>query len=166
MERWKVIPKYYGKYEVSDFGRIKSVGRIIGNGIGYRLKETIKLKTGLDKDGYFLFNFSLPNRRQESKRVHILVLECFIRKMLPGEQGCHKDGNKENNALSNLYIGDHESNTLGKYRQGITKLTIDQVREIKSLIGTMYQKDIALLFGVRQSYISRIKTGVRCQFIN
>lgn len=41
------------------------------------------------------------------------------------------------------------------------KLSDDDVREIRRLAGSMLQKDIAALFGVRQGQISRVISGVR-----
>ncbi len=34
MENWKDIKGYEGKYQISNLGRVKSLGRIIGHGKG------------------------------------------------------------------------------------------------------------------------------------
>lgn len=46
-------------------------------------------------------------------------------------------------------------------RNGSSKLTVQDIRQIRSLRGTMPQRDIGLLFGVNQSAIAAIQTGRR-----
>jgi hypothetical protein len=75
---------------------------------------------------------------------------------------CHIDGNRQNNFYKNLYIGDYISNTIDRYKQGRTKISIEDISEIKSMAGTMPQWKIAEKFGIKQSYVSRIINGVRC----
>ena len=49
MEEWRDIKGYEGYYQISNFGRVKSLPRDVGSN---RCKNEIIMKTSLDKDGY------------------------------------------------------------------------------------------------------------------
>jgi|SRR5688572_24188375 len=165
-ENWKDINLYDGRYLISDMGRVKSIGRIIGAGKGYWKPESI-LSQFPDKDGYLKVSLCIGNRKSFYQSVHKLVVTHFITDVLPeGFHICHKNGNRADNRLDNLYIGNLLTNTLDRYKHGFTRLSIDDVIKIRSLLGTMPQKEIAGLFNVPPSYISKISTGDRAKFIN
>lgn len=48
--------------------------------------------------------------KRHYRRVHYLVLEAFVGSRPPGLLACHKDDNKQNNRLSNLYWGTEQEN--------------------------------------------------------
>lgn len=161
IEIWKDIIGFEGKYQISNAGNIKSSARIIGHGKGYLKPESI-LPFHRNSDNYKIIHLCCENRKKQTKQVHRLVASHFIKSdLLATDIVCHYDGDIENNHVSNLYVGDVTTNTLDKYRHGSTKLTEGEIQEIKSLIGTMSQAAIGKKFGVQQSYISRIKTGIR-----
>jgi len=63
---------------------------------------------------------------------------------------------------SHLFLGTDADNHKDKSLKGRAHnalLTHDQVREIRKLFGTMFQKDIAERFGVKPGVISAIKHG-------
>lgn len=102
-EEWKDIKNYEGMYQISNFGRIKSLNRIIKTGInnGYReLQETIKVPR-MDKYGYLKVQLSKENIT-EDKTVHRLVAEAFIPNPKNKPEINHKDGIKTNNYIDNL----------------------------------------------------------------
>jgi len=79
-----------------------------------------------------------------------------------GHEGCC--------APDHLHWATHSENELekidhGTHRKGerhpLVKLTEDQVRQIRQLKGTMFQREIAELFGVGRIQISRIHSGER-----
>lgn len=74
------------------------------------------------------------------KRVHHLVLETFVGPCPPGMEGCHRDCNPANNALSNLRWDTPKGNMADSVRLGRTvkgskngqaKLTERKVRAIR-----------------------------------
>ena len=90
-EIWCPIKGYESMYEVSDQGRVKS--------IGYG-KERI-LKSIRDKDGYLFVNL-YKNVDHKTCKVHRLVAQTFIPNPDNLPQVNHKDENKENNSVQNL----------------------------------------------------------------
>ena len=96
-EVWKDIEGYEGLYEVSNFGRIKSLrtGKIMKPSInrGY-------LKCILQNDGKYKMYY-----------VHRLVIQTFIPNPDNLPEVNHKDEDKTNNKVDNLEWCDHKYNT-------------------------------------------------------
>lgn len=91
MEIWKDIDGFYGKYQISSWGRVRNAesGHIL---IPYKNKKGY-LKVGLHKNG---------ERIPKKFRVNRLVAKAFISNPYDLPQVNHKDGNKENNSVTNL----------------------------------------------------------------
>lgn len=94
MEEWKDIEGYEGLYQVSNYGRIKSLKR-------HHVRNDRILTFGTDKDGYKRVDLR-KDGFCKTKRVHILVAKAFV----PNPNGYtivhHKDHNVENNRAENL----------------------------------------------------------------
>lgn len=77
-ENWKPIKDFEGYYEISNFGRVKSLDRVIesSNGINKKIKERI-LKSSENSNGYLIVTLKKNNKRKQFK-VHRLVAEAFI----------------------------------------------------------------------------------------
>lgn len=112
-ERWKPIEGYEGLYEVSDWGRVRSVERIDCR--GQRRKPKIR-KTFKDKWGYMQVLLSKDGVK-EHKKIHRLVVEAFIEN--PNNYPCvnHKTECKCFNHISSLEWCDgyynHNYGTIG-----------------------------------------------------
>lgn len=90
-EIWKDIKGYEGKYQVSNFGRVRSL----------RFGKERVLVGVKDKDGYLLVNLYKGGKHYNGK-IHRLVAEAFIPNPDGLPQVNHKDECKSNNAVSNL----------------------------------------------------------------
>lgn len=90
-EYWKPVVGYEGHYQVSNFGRVKS----IKFGKGRILKPTTNLY------GY-LFVKLCKDGKVKPFTVHRLVAEAFLPNPDNLPQVNHKDENKQNNIVSNL----------------------------------------------------------------
>lgn len=103
VEEWKDIEGYEGLYQVSDWGRVKSLERFVKNGNGYRkIKEKI-LKTylaGTEKDYYYIK--LRKNGVPKHFLIHRLVAETFIPNDGNKPQVDHKEGNKNDNSMWSL----------------------------------------------------------------
>lgn len=89
-EIWKPVKEFEGKYEVSNYGRIKSFSR----------KEII-LKPAVDKDGY-LFVRLYNNKIYKTFKVHRLVANTFIPNPNNYPQINHINEDKTDNRVDNL----------------------------------------------------------------
>ena len=105
-ECWKPIKDYEGIYEVSNYGRVKSLERVIynsgtKNGL-YTIHEKI-IKQRINKKRYGYCELSLHKNGKEKRfKVHRLIAEAFIPNPNKLPEVNHIDGNKENNHASNL----------------------------------------------------------------
>ena len=94
-ELWRPVKEYDSLYEVSNFGRIRSLPR---NGT---INAVRIIKLNPKKSGYI--NATLTkNNSKKTFRVHRLVAEAFIPNPKNKKQVNHIDGDKSNNSVDNL----------------------------------------------------------------
>lgn len=163
MEEFKPIKNYENSYQISNFGRIKSIPR---NGTGH--KEKI-LKFTITNCGYYRTCLS-QNDIKKYISVHRLVAEMFVLDPLSKPHVNHKDGNKLNNNVDNLEWVTCSENHKHAFKLNLRdnkgdkassrKLTSSDIREIRGLKGKVLQKEIAKKYNITQSNISKIFSGV------
>jgi len=73
-EYWKNIKDFEGLYQVSNYGRVKSLKRETNN--HYCYKDRI-LKAGKNSNGYYIV-ILCKDHKKHTKKVHILVAKAFI----------------------------------------------------------------------------------------
>ena len=97
-ELWRDINGYEGLYQISNFGNVKSVERVVKRGTNFKPVCERVLKTG-DKDGYKYVILS-KNGKTKTGWVHRLVAQAFIPN--PDKLLCinHKDENPIKAAVS------------------------------------------------------------------
>lgn len=94
-EIFKTIEGYEGMYEISNYGRVKSLKNN---------KEYI-LKPSLDLNGYVIVSLSNEGIKK-TKTIHQLVAIAFLNHIPDGMKLIvnHKDFNRQNNHVDNLEI--------------------------------------------------------------
>ena len=154
--KWKSVPEYDGYYEVSNFGDIKRIVTYNGKPINRILKPQDNGK------GYMRVRL-YKNGESKFFRVHRIVMQAFVGKCPNGEEINHKDGNKANNALSNLEYMTKSENNLHMYRKlgrqrrhdNYKRLSQDEVVQIRQLYATNQYSQLELgnMFGVNRNTI-------------
>jgi hypothetical protein len=169
-EEWRDIPGYVGLYQASSHGRVRSVARLLQSSIdeGLRIHKTL-LKPGTNKQGRLGVILSKPVWLSETPgikryQVHRLVYAAFHGEIPEGAHVLHKDGNHLDNAITNLYLGNHLQNMRDKRRHGTqtegedhpaSKLDEDAVIRIR--YGNEKQKVLAKEYGISQAAVSHIR---------
>lgn len=131
MEQWKDINNYEGLYQVSNFGRIRSLKRetISSNQYSSFKKQAneIILKQSINKHGYCSIILS-KNGKNKWYSVHRLVACAFIDNSNGFKCVNHKDENKQNNNVENLEWCTHKyNNNYGTRKKRVAKATSKQV---------------------------------------
>lgn len=116
-ELWKPVVGYEGLYEVSTFGRVKALAKKVprrnGNGFSIRKERIMALAT--DKDGYKTVGL-VKLGSHKTHKVHRLVACTFIGNKNERQQVNHKNGDKQDNSVSNLEWVSPRDNIIHKYR--------------------------------------------------
>ncbi len=97
-EIWRPIEGYEGLYEISSYGRVKS------------LKNSIILRPKKEPTGYLRCNLYL-NKNVKTVSIHRLVAQAFIPNPDNLPEVNHKDEDKTNNKVDNLEWCDHKYNS-------------------------------------------------------
>lgn len=133
-EIWKPIKGYEGLYEVSNYGRVKSLPR--GKQWPYRQTHN-NIRVQRIKNGYWTVNLSKKNV-VKTYLVHRLIAEAFI----PNPDNLpfinHKDEVRTNNNIDNLEWCTHQYNCnygTARERQNITRANNPNDPAIRKLVG-------------------------------
>ena len=154
-EEWRGVLGYDGKYQVSNFGRVKSFAHYPKGKI---------LKPVLTKGGYLFVSLS----RTAHVFVHVLVARYFIPNLDAKPQVNHKDGQKLNCSADNLEwvtkLENEQHSWLANLRKTSeahhnAKLTDEQIFYIRDNPEQLTGKDLSAEFGVSRGTISQIQTG-------
>ena len=109
-EEWRPVVGYEGLYEVSSYGRVRSLDWFIVDSLGYkRLHKGKVLSPAKDKNGYLKVNLHC-NGKHNIIRVHRLVAQAFIPNPDNLPQVNHKDENPSNDNVDNLEWCDQKYN--------------------------------------------------------
>jgi len=165
-EAWKPVREYEALYEVSSFGKVRSLDRKVWNGVGFYLKKGRVLAPWTSAQHLYV---SLCDAAPLKHLVHRLVLDAFVGPCPGGQEGCHYDGNPSNNRVSNLRWDTSKNNHADRIRHGNSLrgekapscvLSVDEVLQIRFLCQHtgLYQREIAALYGLDQSTVSNIHT--------
>ena len=157
-EVFEDLKGYEDTYQISEFGRIFSKRRLVGNKIIFGRE----LEPQLTSDGYLKVTLSKDGT---SKRfyVHRLVAMQFIDNINNLEQINHIDGNKLNNNVTNLEWCTKEENQNHAVRTNLMQHGED--RPSAKLKGIMKASDIANKYGVSKNTINCILRGSKWKYL-
>lgn len=146
-EEWKDIKGFEGIYQISNYGRIKSL-----------IRNKIR-KLTINRDGYIVISL-----RKKFFQIHRLVLSTFYPINLFMECN-HIDGNKLNNKLDNLEWVTRSKNQLHAFKKGLQyrKLSTNDIIMIKNIYskGNITQKELGKIYNISRTMITRIINETR-----
>lgn len=119
-EIWKDIKGYEGLYQVSNLGRVKSLERQVWNRFQMINKPEKILKPRKNSKGYISY-ILYKNGVGKSYRAHRLTLTTFVKNVQNKPMVNHKDGQKDNNHLSNLEYNTNSENIIHALEHGLYK---------------------------------------------
>ena len=99
-EIWKKL-KDNGFYEISNYGRFRSLDRYVKNGNGVRIAKGKIIKPTLTRNGYLEYSYKVDGKRKVIL-AHRLVAMHFIENPNNLPQINHKDENIKNNVVTNI----------------------------------------------------------------
>lgn len=112
-ETFKDINGYEGKYQVSNYGRVRSLSRYRDNNKNNAYQKGIIFKQSTGKKGYIHVTL-YKNGKYKRRLVHRLVAQTFINNEYNLPTVNHKDENKTNNTINNLeWCTQQYNNTYG-----------------------------------------------------
>lgn len=108
-EIWKDLKDYEGLYQVSNFGRIRNISRLVNDNGGLNIIKQKILKPSKDSSGYLQIVLT-KNKIRKSYKVHRLIALTFIPNPKNFLQINHKNENKLDNRAENLEWCTHKYN--------------------------------------------------------
>lgn len=159
---WKDILGFEGKYQVNEYGFVKSLERVvIGDKISRFTSERI-LKPTLAGKGYLTVCLR-DSKHTYKKYIHRLVAEAFVPKdSFSYNVVNHIDGDKTNNYYKNLEWCDYSRNNQHAYDSGLksrgadfynARLSEQCIREIRAIGKDGTYQEIADRYGVAKATI-------------
>ena len=124
IEVWKDVVDWEECYQVSSFGSVRSKDKVR---VKVRQGKTVlafyrgrEMKRKLNQDGYRTVHLR-DEQKSSHPSVHRLVALTFVKNTEHKPTVNHKDGNKQNNNVSNLEWATHSEQTIHAFDTGLLK---------------------------------------------
>jgi uncharacterized protein (DUF433 family) len=174
-EEWKPALGYENLYEVSSWGRVKSLGRITRGKNSCPVRRKGRILKQQPTLGYVRVVFYDESGRPKVKKVHSIVAEAFLGERPKGKFACHKNGIKTDNRRENLYWGTPKQNSADRFAHGNTicgeqnknaKLKDKDAEDILRLLGNGHSRqELAKRYNVGVFVIRSIAVGSRWKHV-
>lgn len=162
MEQWQDIEGYEGMYQVSNYGRVKSLERYKENH-GKLQKVDERILVQAQKEGGYMFVSLWKDGKQKMHYVHRLVVQAFIGYIPDGYTVNHLDFNPENNHVDNLEIVTQSENNnysaqAGRYdNKGGAKIEITYNNGTVVIYDSIVEA--SLMIGIHRDTMMKILSG-------
>jgi len=162
LEEWRPVVGFEGLYEVSSYGRVRSLDRWVAGPHGSQRQwkgRILRPVTG--SHGYVTFNIG-----GKSMCAHVLIAAAFIGPRPDGHYVRHLDDNKGNNLLSNIGYGLPKDNAADALRNGRrplgsqrpnAKITEQDALAIRA--SSASYGELADMYGIGRATLSSLKNG-------
>lgn len=135
-EIWKPVTNWETLYEVSNTGKVASLGGRRGGS-----KQRREIKARKKRDGYLMFRASKDGKQYELN-LHRVVAQVFIPNPKNKKEVNHKNGIKDDNRVSNLEWvtpkenQQHAIKMRGQWRKGNLKSSINRFGLMQGITST------------------------------
>jgi hypothetical protein len=179
-EYFEAIPGHESCYTISNYGRVKSQGKVRNNLLGEHTMQTRILKPAKNTRGYYTVVLT-NGGAQKTVTVHRLMRLAFMPETahLTGHmvEVDHIDGDKSNNVLSNLECVTSKVNKERAIRMGLmnnvgeahgmAKLTELQVWEVLTEyhLNKLTRKQVSAKLGISEFTVKSIHNGTNWKHV-
>lgn len=165
--KWAAIPGWEARYEVSEFGDVRSKDMAVrakNNSVATRKGRLLsKIKKS---NGYLCVTLTDGINRPQIA-IHRLVARAFIGECPMGLHVLHSDGDKYNNHYSNLRYGTPAENVQDTKRHGRQRMGIDHPRAKLDEDAIMHMRassrsdtELAAMYGVTKHHVAAVRKRV------
>lgn len=165
--RWRFVEGYGEKYKIYENGVVVSLStryQFNGDKCIVADYEPHILKPYMDRKGYLTVGLYDDNGKAKMVKIHRLVALAFIPNPDNKRCVCHKDNDKTNNNVDNLYWGTDLENNKQAWHDGLirTKKAIACLSKDGKMVGKYDSAtDAARILGINQANISACAMGKR-----
>lgn len=140
------------QYAINEDGEVTS----------FRQKKPRIMKPQIDKSGYAGVMLKMADGRMRNVKIHRAVAEAYLEGFSSKCLVLHKNDDKLDNRLSNLYIGTHKDNAadgLVNRKSNKTTLSVEQVLGIRNELRHSSIQSIAEKYEVSKNVVKNILVG-------
>lgn len=118
-EVWLPVLEWEGLYEVSNYGQVRSLDRVVAGKSGSNVLKRGRTLRQTNHRGYLTVRLrETKTNRDRTVKVHILVLEAFDKPRPEGMVTRHLNGDSHDNKITNLVWGTVSENNIDRVIHG------------------------------------------------
>lgn len=121
-EVWREVVGAEGRYEVSNLGRLRSW--IAMGPKGRRLSEPRIIRPGLTRGDYQIAQLRIGDKNRALRLNRVVLLAHVGEPPEDNMQACHRNGDRQDNRLDNLYWGTPAENYADRSRHARERASV------------------------------------------